>query len=262
MAEVVFAEQRKLKIVEYIEQHRQASVAELVAHFQVSSATIRNDLRELSEARLVTRTHGGAMVRSQTAFELQSSQLGEQNVEAKREIGRLAAAMVEDGDTVLIDSGTTTLELARALSDRRNLVVVTNSLRIALELEKRESFQLIVIGGVVRKGFQCTVGLAGRNVLQGITVDKAFMGTNGLTQDKGASTPDLSHAEIKKAMIGAAKQVILLCDASKLGRDSFAQFARLEEIDVVVSETMEPELRKRLEESDVVVVTPPAAAPA
>lgn len=260
MPDVLFAEQRKLGIVEYIEQHRQASVAELVTHFQVSSATIRNDLRELAEARLVVRTHGGAMVRSQTAFELKSGQQAEQNVAAKKEIGRLAAALVEDGDTVLIDSGTTTLELARGLADRRDLVVVTNSLRIAVELEKLESLQLIVIGGVVRRGFQCTVGLAGRNVLQGITVDKAFMGTNGLTLERGASTPDIGHAEIKKAMISGAKQVILLCDSSKLGRDSFAQFACLEDIDILVTESIDAEFRRRLEESDVVVITPPAPA--
>jgi len=259
MPDILFAEQRKLGIAEYIEQHRQASVAELVAHFQVSSATIRNDLRELAEARIVLRTHGGAMVRTQTAFELKSGQQAEQNIEAKKEIGRMAAALVEAGDTVLIDSGSTTLELARRLVDRDDLVVVTNSLRIAIELEKLKSLQLMVVGGVVRKGFQCTVGLAGRNVLEGITVDKAFMATNGLTVEKGASTPDISHAEIKKAMIGGAKQVILLCDSSKFGRDSFARFASLEDIDVIVTESIDPELRRRLEDNDVVVITPDAA---
>ena len=200
------------------------------------------------------------MIRSQAAFELQSGQQAERNMAAKREIGRLAAALVEDGDALLLDSGTTTLELARALADRRNLVVVTNSLRIAAELEMRESLQLIVIGGVVRRGFQCTVGLAGRSVLQGITVDKAFMGTNGLSLERGASTPDISHAEIKKAMICGAKQVILLADSSKLGRDSLAQFARPEEIDILVTEFLEEGFRRRLEDNDVVVITPQTGA--
>lgn len=252
----LFAEERRIRIVDYVETHRQATVAELVDEFSVSSATIRNDLRDLARAHLLIRTHGGAIVKGQTGFELPTNQKTDQNLEAKRTIARLALELVSEGDTVVLDSGTTTLELAKLLGGRSGVSVVTNSLPIGLVLEEVKSIQILLLGGVVRKGFHCTVGLARHDLLAGLTVDKAFMGLNGLSLTKGASTPDLTHAEIKRKMISIANQVILLCDSSKIGRDAFAQFAPLEDIDMVVTEAIGEEMRQRFEEADIEVITP------
>ncbi len=252
----LFAEGRKIKIVEYLEEHKRASVVELVDYFNVSSSTIRNDLKDLASANLLIRTHGGAIVKSQTGFELKSKQKVDQNLEAKQKIAKLALGLIEDGDTILMDSGTTTLELAKQLRQIRDLSVVTNCLLIAMVLEKIETVEVIMMGGLLRKGFHCTVGLSGRDILSGLTVDKAFMGLNGFTVERGASTPNISHAEIKKAMIKIAKKVVVLCDSSKFGRDSFAQFASLDDIDTLVSDKIPDTVRGACEEKDIETLCP------
>ena len=257
----LFVEERKQQILEYIEAHRKATVGELCEHFRVSSATIRNDLRDLEQGNLLLRTHGGAMVRSKTGQELDSSQKRVQNLEAKRRIAAAALELIEDGDRIILDTGTTTLELARLLSRRRDITVVTNDLASALLLEEMDTVSVVFIGGLLRRRFHCTVsyGNAWREGLAGLSVDKAFMGVNSLSLEKGATTPDISTAETKKSMIEIAVKVILLCDSSKFGRSSFARFATLDQIDTVVTEQVTAADRRQLEELGVEVIVAPGA---
>ncbi len=257
----LFVEERKQQILEYIEAHRKATVGELCEHFRVSSATIRNDLRDLEQGNLLLRTHGGAMVRSKTGQELDSSQKRVQNLEAKRRIAAAALELIEDGDRIILDTGTTTLELARLLSRRRDITVVTNDLASALLLEEMDTVSVVFIGGLLRRRFHCTVsyGNAWREALAGLSVDKAFMGVNSLSLEKGATTPDISTAETKKSMIEIAVKVILLCDSSKFGRSSFARFAMLDQIDTVVTEQVTAADRRQLEELGVEVIVAPGA---
>ena len=118
-----------------------------------------------------------------------------------------------------------------------------------------ETIKTIVMGGFLRKGFHCTVGMTGHNMLNGLTVDKAFMGVNGFSFSKGATTPDFNHGQIKKSMIAIAKKVILLCDHAKFGRESFVQFAGTEGIDTVVTDTVSDEERQLAEESGIEVIS-------
>lgn len=247
------AEERKLKIVEYIQEHKKATVQELCELYKVSSATMRNDLRELDKEGLLTRIHGGALVPSQTGYMQDVDRRIERLVE-KRRIAAEAIKRIQDGDTIILDTGTTTTELARLLNQRRNIAVLTNDLRIALMVEPYASVNVIAMGGLVRRNFHCTVGTSGRNILSGLAVDKAFMGANSLSLEFGASTPDLDTAETKKAMIAIATKVILLCDHSKLNRRSFAQFASLDDIDTLITDAIENADRVRLEENDIEVV--------
>jgi DeoR family transcriptional regulator, fructose operon transcriptional repressor len=252
----LFVEERQTKILEFIEEHRKATVAQLCQHFGVSSATIRNDLRDLEASGLILRTHGGAMVKTKTGFELDSSQKQVQNLEAKRRIAQAALRQIEDGDTVILDTGTTTLELARLLAHKRNVTVVTNDLEIARLLEASESLQVVVMGGILRRGFHCTMsyGTSEREALEGLSVDKAFMGVNSFTLKRGASTPDIRQAETKKGMIAIATSVILLCDSSKFGRTSFVQFARPEEVDTIITDSLPEAERLKLEEHGIQVI--------
>lgn len=252
----LFVEERKLKILEYIEEHRKATVAELCDVFHVSSATIRNDLRDLEGAGLLIRTHGGAMVKTKTGLESDMNQRKVQHLPEKRAIAETALRLVEDGDTIILDTGTTTLELARLLGQRSDVTVVTNDLAIALALEDIETVKTVFMGGIVRRKFHCTVvgGLSSRDVFSGLTVDKAFMALNSFSIDKGASTPDITHAETKKLMMSIAAKVILLFDSSKMGRNSFALFAPTDRIDAIVTDSMRPEERARLEENGVEVL--------
>ena len=250
----MFAEERKSAIVEFVNQHRKATVAELCDAFTVSGATIRNDLRELEENRLLTRTHGGAIVRTRSGEELPESAKEIKNPEEKQRIARAAAEMIDDGDIIVLDSGSTVFELARLLGSRRRLTVVTNDLRIAAEMERGTDANIVVIGGHIRRGFHCTVGVTGKHMLEGMSVDKAFMGANGFSLAKGATTPDLHHAETKRLMVGIALKVILLVDNSKIERNSFAQFASPEQIDFLITDRLDPEYRTSVEDLEIDVV--------
>jgi len=253
---VLFVEERKMKILERIKAQRKATVAELCDRFGVSSATIRNDLRDLEATGLLIRTHGGAMVKSKTGLEQGTTERGIQHLAEKRRIAEAALRLIEDGDTITLDTGTTTLELARLLCQKRDLTVVTNDLPIALALEEYDTVRVLFMGGIVRRNYHCTViyGSTGRDSLAGLSVDKAFMALNSFSLEKGASTPDINHAETKKLMMSIAAKVIFLFDSSKLGRTSFALFAPLESIDTIVTDAIGAEERGRLEESGIDVV--------
>ncbi len=253
--DAMFAEERKIKIVEYIREQKKAKVPELSEAFEVSSATIRNDLRELENSGLIMRTHGGAMMKTKAGFELTVNQKQAAASAEKRKIAQLAINLIEDGDTIILDTGTTTLELAKLLPRKQNITVVTNDLEIARVLEDSSEVNIIFMGGTVRKGFHCTVGASGHHLLTGLTVDKAFMAANSFSPESGASTPDLNHSETKKAMMEIAGKVFLLCDSSKFGRSSFARFANVDEIDVLITDSISDEEKQKLEELEIDVVT-------
>lgn len=252
----LFVEERKMRIVEYIGARRKATVAELCRQFAVSSATIRNDLRDLESGGLLIRTHGGAMVRTKTGLEPDMSLRKVQHLEEKQRIARSALRLVENGDTLVLDTGTTTYELARLLGERNDLTVVTNDLPIALLLEELESVRVVLVGGMLRRKFHCTVASnsSGVKALSDLAVDKAFMGANGFSLDRGASTPDLNHSETKKLMVSIAARVILLFDSSKMSHNSFAIFAPLDHIDTIVTDSMNGEEKRQLEEGGIDVV--------
>ncbi|HEY5586992.1 MAG TPA: DeoR/GlpR family DNA-binding transcription regulator [Ruminiclostridium sp.] len=253
--EPLYAEERKLKILDLIKENDKVSVIQLRDFFNVSGATIRNDLRELESSNLLKRTHGGAMLKNKTGFEL-DSQHKEGYLQAEKEsIAEMALDLVEDGDTIILDTGTTTLELAKKLSEKRNLTVVINDIQIARYLEEIEDINIIFIGGAIRKKFHCTVGTLGTKMISELAVDKAFMATNGISVKRGATTPEISQAETKKAMIAIANKVIVLCDSSKIGRSSFAQFAEIQQVDIIITDRgIEDNLRKGFESQGIEVM--------
>jgi DeoR family fructose operon transcriptional repressor len=232
----LFAEERKQKILDLLKEKSKLMVPELCSEFGVSPATIRNDLRELENAGLLKRTHGGAIKVSKTSFELNSYQKKVTNLNEKKAIARIAINYVEDGDTIALDTGTTTLELARLLSSRKNITVVLNDIEIAAYLENEQNIDVILIGGSLRKGFHCTVGPIAVRSLQGLYVDKAFMATNGISVKGGITTPNIEQAEVKAAMINMAEEVIVLCDSSKIGNNSFVQVHPITAIDRIITD--------------------------
>ena len=224
----MFAEERQEKLLAILKEKRKLSVGEMSSRFNVSGATIRTDLRILEDAGMLTRTHGGAILRTR------ADQREEVNLSAKEQIGQLAAGLVEDGDIIVLDTGTTTLQIARHLRQRRNLTVVTNDFMIAKSLEDVESIQIILLGGIVKKGYHCAVAINGRSLLDTLNIDKAFMGANALSLKQGACVADIMLAETKRAMVEHANQVIVVCDHSKLSNTSLAQFASPAQIDTLV----------------------------
>lgn len=249
---ILFAEERKRQLVDYINENRRVTVPQLCKDFSVSSATIRNDLRELDETGLITRTHGGAIRKTKTRKEIiiDNRTCGS---EYKKKIAELSLSFIDEGDTILIDSGTTTMELAKLLLGKKNLTVITNDLNIACLLDVEENIDVVMIGGILRKGFHCTINHGTDSILNVISVDKAFIGTNSFSFKKGASTPNLSQAEMKKKMISVASKVIILCDHTKLETNSFMAFATIDEIDLLITDKISSELRNKYENVDIQV---------
>lgn len=250
----MFVEERRREIQEYVVARKKATVAELCEHFSVSSATVRNDLRDLEQCGLLVRTHGGAMVKEQARFELDAKAKEVRHLEEKRAIAALALDRVEDGDTIVLDTGSTTQELAVLLGARKDLTVLTNDLAIALMLEEHPTAIVHILGGTVRKRFHCTVGMRAELAIEGLTVDKAFMGANAFSIEKGASTPDLQLAELKRRMLSIARKVFLLVDSSKIGKDSFAGFAAPDSIDCLITDELDVETARALDEMGIEVV--------
>ena len=253
--EQIFVEERKQAILEYVKQKKKAGVGELCERFNVSSATIRNDLRDLERNRLLIRTHGGAIIQSQARFEPAAADKSAQGAAEKKAIALAALDLVEDGDTLVLDTGTSTLELALLLRAKHNLTVLTNDFQIAACLEEHPSAVVHFIGGIIRKGFHCTVDSHAEGMLRALTVDKAFMGANSFSLEKGAGTPDLQQANLKRIMISIATKVYLLIDSSKFGRNAFAIFASPETIDCLITDAIPEDLGPALEELGVEVIS-------
>lgn len=235
-AVTLFAEERRTQILQLLQEKSKLYVQELCDSFGVSPATIRSDLRELETQGKLKRTHGGAILSAQTTFEPTTVAKAVENIDAKRRIAAYAATLVEDGDTIALDAGTTMLELARCLKDRTRLTVLTNDIRIAAYLEQNSLVTIVLIGGVLRHGYDCAVGPIATASLATLSVDKAFLAANAFSIEKGFSTPDLNQAEVKAALLRCASERIVLCDSTKFGRISFAGFATIKDVNRLITD--------------------------
>ena len=185
---------------------------------------------------LLKRTHGGAISNLRANYEPDSYQKEIQNIEKKKAIAKNALQYISEGDTIALDTGTTTFELAKLLGSYHNLTVVTNDLQIAAYLERNSDVRVIIAGGAVRRNFHCTTGKKAIDSLQDLNVDKTFIAANGFSIKKGLSTPNIDMAQVKTVMIALADEIILLADSSKLGKSSFVRFADISQIDLLITD--------------------------
>lgn len=228
--------ERRRRIVELLAADDRAEVNELAIRFGVSESTIRRDLQLLSESGIVERTRGGALPPSR--FEPSFGEKSTENRAQKRMIARAAAELVEPGQTVFLDAGTTTLELARALRLRRDVTVASNSVPIAVELANR--LGLILTGGSVKETTLALVGPLAERSIEQMHVDIAFIGINGVSSTAGLTTPTWEEAATKARMIHAARFAVVLADSTKLGLVTFAHVAGLDEVDLLVTDAGAP----------------------
>lgn len=257
-AQPLFAEERRGQILQILEEKSKIVVPELCGLFDVSPATIRSDLRDLESEGKLKRTHGGAIALNKTTFELDSNKKEVEHIEEKQQIAQRAAQLVEDGDTIALDTGTTTLEFAKCLVHKKNLTVVTNDLKIAAFLEANSESHILIIGGVLRRGFHCSMGPMAVADLANINVDKVFMATNAISPQRGFTTPSLEQAEVKKALMRVASEIIMLAESSKIGKVTFIKFADLFEVDKLVTDSninkrMQSTLKQINESLEVVI---------
>lgn len=254
--ESIFAEERKDRILAILERKQKVTVSELSKAFLVSEVTIRKDLNSLEGIGLLKRTHGGAISVRSTQFELPTVEKVVKNKEGKERIGAYAASLIQDGESVLLDSGTTTLEIARNLRNARNLTVVVNDLNLAAALQPYPGIELIVLGGALRKGVTSLVGPITLNALSSLYVDRLFLAADGISLERGITTPDMIHAETKRKMTEVAREVIVVADDSKIGRTSFTSVVPLDKVDLIITDKAAPmEQLMEIEESQVQIVT-------
>lgn len=231
---------RREQIFQIVLREHTVTIEDLARRFEVSDMTIRRDLQILEKEGLVEAVHGGVMATASNPFELSFAQREMVNRAEKRAIGHAAAQLVQEGDIIALDGSTTTMQVARNLANRSSLTVFTNGIKTAAELGHRPGIRVILTGGELYQ----TVSLVGpfaRTTIERIRVDKLFLSVTGITFDMGLSGPSDLDAEIKAAMVGIAKEVIVVADASKFGRKSYVQVAPLERVNTVVSDTGLPD---------------------
>lgn len=229
------------QLLELVSDRGSVSIDEIERTLAVSASTARRDLDELANQGLVTRTHGGATALG-SSYELPLQYKIARQAGAKLAIARAAAAMVSPGETVAMNGGTTTTEVARALGRRSDLetpaglTVVTNALNIAYELSIRRNVTIVVTGGTARTQSYELVGPLGEHVIDGINFDTAFIGVDGISAKAGLTTVEPAEATMSAKLIGAAARVVVVADATKLDRVTFAKICELSVVDVLVTD--------------------------
>lgn len=228
---------RQQKIMEYVEEHGSVQVKELAEYLEVSEATVRRDLDELDADGLLERTHGGAVLRNDktSSFERQHNERIVIMPEEKRRIAKKAVSFINEGETILLDSGTTSYYLANELSNIPNLTVITYDLFIACNMILHPTSTMIVTGGIRRQGFNNVLwGNMVEDCIRNIRVDKAFLGADAIDSDFGVSNTNILEANVKKLLLKAGKKVILIADHTKLNRVALVKVCDLTEIDELV----------------------------
>lgn len=235
----LLTEERRRAVLELVNRQGRVVISELSRHFRVSPVTVRADIAALSKRDLLVRSHGGAIKKTELSVDFPLEVKASQNHEAKVQIGIAAAALVREGQTVLLDSGTTTLEVARAIRNRKlsRVTLITNSLAIAWELCAVSEINLIMIGGMLRGISRSFAGPQALKMLVDLRVDHFFLGVDGLEPEIGPSTPDILEAELNAAMIRAAREVSVVADSSKIGRSSLSLIAPITNVHRIITDS-------------------------
>lgn len=230
----MFGVERKIKIAEIVNSGNSVRVCDMAEKFNVSPSTIRRDLMDLQHSGLLQRTHGGA-IRSGTGSEPSFNEQERSHIKEKESLGEKAAALIQDGDTVFLDSGTTITYIPRYIT-AKNVTVLTNSVPLIWELTKYENLETIIIGGSIRAKTKVMVGPVAERTIRQFRVDKLFLGANGVSLHSGITTPDLVEASAKKAMLDIADKKYVVADSSKFGVDTFSVVCSLSDIDCILTD--------------------------
>lgn len=222
-------ETRQRQIYELVAQKGEASIQELVDHFGVSGMTIRRDLQALADQGKVIRTHGGAAMAERVSFEFEFLNRVRENQQAKEAIAATAAAEVKDGESVILDSGTTTRELARQLRGKQSLVVITSSLPIAAELQYDQQIEVLLLGGRLRAASPDLAGALTESNLESLRADVAFLGTDAIDAQGNVYQQSPEVARLLTKMAASSGRVYVVADSSKLGKTALWRYGRVQD---------------------------------
>ena len=229
-------EQRRTAIMEILKKDDEVKVSRLAEIFGISGVTIRGDLSEMERAGLLRRTHGGAVSTRKAYYNMSLSDRMKVNRDEKIRIAKACAALIKDGDTLMIDSGTTTRYLAIELAERNCLTIVTNAMLIAEEFVYNNSVNVILLGGNMDLLYQYTYGNDTIAQLSKYRADKTVIAADGFSVDHGLTTYHHQEADVSRCMIERANTVIAVADHSKIGKEGFSRIAPFESVDILVTD--------------------------
>jgi DeoR family transcriptional regulator, fructose operon transcriptional repressor len=236
----VFAEERKQQILAALQRAPAIRAVDLGRELGTSLASIRRDLADLERSGLLKRTHGGAISNGLAALEPSLAQKEDQYQAEKAAIAVQAAVLVQQGQTIFLDAGSTTRQIARELRRHRDLTVVTNALSVASELATSD-IEVILTGGHLRRGVLSQVGPIADQAIAAFHVDTLFLAANGVDLDRGVTTPNIIEARTKRAMVDHAREVILVADHSKFGQVTFGHVCGLERLTAIITDAGLPQ---------------------
>ncbi|MBN1925826.1 MAG: DeoR/GlpR transcriptional regulator [Prolixibacteraceae bacterium] len=251
----MLANQRREKILELIREDGQAKVMDLSRIFKVTEVTIRQDLERLEKDGFIVREHGGAFLKDIDMNVRSMSLQNQENMPLKMTIAKKAVEFINDGDTIILDSGSTTTEVARLMNSYKNLTVITNALNIALILGAYSGINVILTGGEFKAPTLSLTGQKAADFFQNLHVDKLFLATAGIALKSGLTYPGISDICVKRAMIESADITYLVADSTKIGKSSFASLGALSLIDYLITDSeIEKEYIELFSENEIKLI--------
>ena len=245
----LLAEERRRKVLEILENEGRVTVADLVRDFGVSSVTLRADLDVLAKSGALVRSHGGAVRRLDPVQDYSVAFKESIHHAEKVRIGQAAAALIQPGQTVILDSGSTTLHVARHIKQQKpkGLTAITNAINVAQELADVPNLSLIMIGGLLRQISGSFVGPQAERMLAALHADHLFLGADGLDLEVGLTTPDILEAQLNSIMIQVSNQVTVVADSSKIGRRSLSSIGKISAIHrLITDQSIDPAIAEAI----------------
>src|SRR5688572_18472269 len=245
--------ERRQSLLDALRKQPGLRVPELARALDVSEGTVRNDLNALEDQGVLVRVHGGAVLNQQNQFQNNSFvRRYQQDAAAKLAIAREAAVLVNDGDSILLDASSTVYYLAKALSERRHLRVMTNGFEVAREIDQITTNTVILLGGVVNNESSSVTGLLSERIIEELHIQKAFLSCSGFSLERGLTEVLLSEAQIKRKAIESSRELFALVDSSKFGKEDLTPFARPERITRLFTDAgLTPEWIRQLEQAQL-----------
>ncbi|NQV30243.1 MAG: DeoR/GlpR transcriptional regulator [Candidatus Marinimicrobia bacterium] len=228
--------ERRQSILEIIQEQGSARVENMAKTYAVSEVTIRNDLKYLEERGLIHRSHGGALLKQNVGFDHPLVDKRRLHMPEKRKIAETAAGLIENGDSIILDSGTTTFEMLQFLGDKSDITILTNAMNVAFAAIPLTKVQTLLTGGFLRKKSFSLIGPDAEALLAKYYVDKLFMGVDGLDLDYGISTPNPEEASLNRIMVKISREVIVVADSSKFGHCSLSRICGVDAITKLITD--------------------------
>ncbi len=227
---------RRSKIIEILNKRNNISVSEISKDFDISEVSVRNDLSHLEKKGLLIRTRGGAISKQPTNFDLNLNQRLKHNYKQKQHIGKRAVDFIKNGSTVIMDSGSTVIEVARNIKAKKNIKLITNSLPIAEIVADNNEIEVIIAGGTLRPEMRSLVGMMSEKTIMNYHCDLAILGTDSIDSEMGIFTQLENEASLTQTMMKVSTKTIVVTDSSKFGKKSFIKIADISEIDILITD--------------------------